>query len=60
MNYVGVSLIDHLYSCHFWQSTIKHNSIKYIKNAVKRYYVQNKSGNEIYVHNKNVVLGYDI
>ena len=29
------------------------------KNAVQRYYVHDKSGNGIYVHN-NVVLGYDI
>ena len=49
-------LIDHLYSRHFWQSTIKHNSIKCIKHAVKRYYVHNKSG--IYVHNTNKKYRY--
>ena len=46
-------LIDHLYSRHFWQSTIKHNSIKCIKHVIKRYDVHNKSGNGIYVHNIN-------
>ena len=50
-------LIDPLYSRHFWQSTIKHNSIKCIKHAVKRYYVHNKSGNGIYVHNKTRYWG---
>ena len=40
--------------------TIKHNSIKYIQYAVKRYYLHNESGYGIYVHNKNVVLGHDI
>ena len=50
-------LIEHLYSRNFWQSTIKHNSIKCIKHVVKRYYVHNKSGNGIYVHNKTWYWG---
>ena len=53
-------LFDRLYSRHFWRSTIKHNSTKCIKHAVKRYYVHNKRGNVIYEYNKNVVLGYDM
>ena len=53
-------LLVYGYYRHFWQIRIEHNSMKRIKHAVKRYFVHNKIGNGIYLHNKNVIMRYDI